>query len=207
MVIFGKIVEFLPYILITLKNVASRGIGINRGRAYLEKIYQKNPVSGDVHELFSSGNDMVYPKEIFFTENDFKTMAVDQVKLNFKTPAIIKDKGRFVQTPSFHTLMKRIRDRFSTLSWFYEGIELDMNYKNFVLNAENVKTIRANVAYIKTHRKVRNPSGRQNMSGIVGSLSYEGSISEYMPYLLFGQYMHVGKSAVFGNGWYTVDAL
>ena len=84
MVIFGRAIDFLPYILITLKSAARNGLGKNRGRARLEKIYQKNPVAGNDHELFSSENDMVYPGDIFFTENDFKTMDVDRVRLNFK---------------------------------------------------------------------------------------------------------------------------
>ncbi|MDY6934038.1 MAG: CRISPR system precrRNA processing endoribonuclease RAMP protein Cas6 [Spirochaetota bacterium] len=205
MVIFGRAIDFLPYILITLKSAAQNGLGKNRGRAYLERIHQKNPVTGNVHELFSSENDMVYPRDIFFTENDFKTMDVDRVRLNFKTPAVIKDRGKFIQTPAFDTLIKRIRDRFSALSWFYEGIEPDIDFKNFTVEAEKVKTVRADVAYMQTYRRTRNPSAKQNMSGFVGSLIYQGPISQYMPYLLFGQYMHVGKAAVFGNGWYEAE--
>ena len=61
-VIFGKAVQFLPYILIMLKNAAAKGLGRNRGKACLERIYQKNPVTNETHELFSSENDMAITK-------------------------------------------------------------------------------------------------------------------------------------------------
>jgi hypothetical protein len=42
------------------------------------------------------------------------------------------------------------------------------------------------------------------MGGFVGAVTYEGDLQEFMPLVILGQYTHVGKYAVWGNGRYEV---
>jgi hypothetical protein len=42
------------------------------------------------------------------------------------------------------------------------------------------------------------------MGGFVGEVTYEGDLEEFLPLLILGQYTHVGKYAVWGNGQYEV---
>lgn len=43
-----------------------------------------------------------------------------------------------------------------------------------------------------------------DMGGFVGAVTYEGDLQEFMPLVILGQYTHVGKYAVWGNGRYEV---
>jgi hypothetical protein len=45
------------------------------------------------------------------------------------------------------------------------------------------------------------------MGGFVGEVTYEGEIEEFLPLLILGQYTHVGKYAVWGNGQYEVRVI
>ena len=51
-------------------------------------------------------------------------------------------------------------------------------------------------------------SGRQRqrveMGGLVGRVTYEGDLSDYLPLLVLGELVHVGKGTVFGNGQYRI---
>ena len=53
-------------------------------------------------------------------------------------------------------------------------------------------------------------STRQSRStpigGFVGRATYEGDLEPFLPWLVWGQVLHVGKDAVKGNGWYRVEA-
>jgi hypothetical protein len=42
------------------------------------------------------------------------------------------------------------------------------------------------------------------MGGFIGAVEYEGNLEEFLPLLILGQYTHVGKYAVWGNGRYEV---
>ena len=46
---------------------------------------------------------------------------------------------------------------------------------------------------------------RQNLGGFVGSITYEGDFEEFLPLLRLGEYLHIGKNAAFGNGWYRIE--
>jgi CRISPR/Cas system endoribonuclease Cas6 (RAMP superfamily) len=43
------------------------------------------------------------------------------------------------------------------------------------------------------------------MGGLVGRVTYEGDLSDYLPLLALGELVHVGKGTVFGNGQYQIE--
>lgn len=44
-------------------------------------------------------------------------------------------------------------------------------------------------------------------AGIVGAATYEGDLAPFWPYLVFGQWTHVGKGATFGLGRYRLEPV
>jgi hypothetical protein len=45
------------------------------------------------------------------------------------------------------------------------------------------------------------------LGGLVGEWTLKGDLSPFIPYLFLGQWLHVGKNAVFGLGKYTTSLL
>ena len=43
-----------------------------------------------------------------------------------------------------------------------------------------------------------------SLCGVIGTVSYEGDISEFMSLLKLGEYVHVGKGTSFGLGKYEI---
>lgn len=43
-----------------------------------------------------------------------------------------------------------------------------------------------------------------DQSGFTGEITFEGDLSEFLPLLVVGEYVHIGEDAVFGNGWYGI---
>ena len=84
--------------------------------------------------------------------------------------------------------------------------------KPAVTDQEKMKTLLENIsAYIEqvhggwVERKRKTRRGlQQDLGGFVGDITYTGPISEFMPLLMLGQYVHAGKNAVFGGGWYEI---
>jgi hypothetical protein len=44
------------------------------------------------------------------------------------------------------------------------------------------------------------------IGGLVGAAVYEGDLAPFRPWLVWGQFTHVGKNAVKGDGWMRVEA-
>jgi hypothetical protein len=42
------------------------------------------------------------------------------------------------------------------------------------------------------------------MSGITGQITFTGDLSPFRDLLAWGELIHVGRSAVKGNGWYKI---
>ena len=42
------------------------------------------------------------------------------------------------------------------------------------------------------------------MGGFIGSITFEGDFEKFMPFLLLGEFIHVGKGTSFGLGKYKI---
>ena len=42
------------------------------------------------------------------------------------------------------------------------------------------------------------------MGGFVGSITFEGDLKGFLPFLLLGEYIHMGKGTSFGLGKYEI---
>jgi CRISPR/Cas system endoribonuclease Cas6 (RAMP superfamily) len=59
---------------------------------------------------------------------------------------------------------------------------------------------------VESSRYSRRREVSHDLSGFVGEVTFEGELGMFLPYLKLGEYLHVGKNAVFGNGWYEIVA-
>jgi len=43
------------------------------------------------------------------------------------------------------------------------------------------------------------------LGGIIGNITYAGNLEQFLPFIVLGKYVHVGKGATFGLGQYEID--
>ncbi len=139
---------------------------------------------------------------------DYRLPGTDYIILDFLTPTTLKSgstverDGTLVRHPAFHHAIKRLRDRVNALATFYGDGPLDIDFKALGDAAESVETVDDRTHWVERTRISR---GRHphDLSGFVGSLRVRGDLAPFLPLLRVGEYVHVGKNAVFGNGWFT----
>jgi len=211
LVLIGKIRDYLAYFIVTFKELSHGGLG--RGRTPLDLVAVEGlGLNGDAAPVYSGESNLVQPPrqslswEDIIHSNGHKDGSenVRRVTLRFLTPTMLKADGFLAQKPTFAAILKRLRDRINALSYFYCGNGLDIDFKAFGERAEEIKTVADSTRWVESSRFSRRRGVSHDLSGFVGEVSFEGDLAPFLPYLKLGEYVHVGKNAVFGNGWYRI---
>jgi hypothetical protein len=213
-VLIGKIRDYLPYFIVTFKELSHVGLGRDRTPLDLVSV-ESLGMNGDAVPVYSRETNLVQPPQDTLSwegvihSNGYKNGFGNAraVTLRFLTPTMLKVDGALLRVPSFATILKRLRDRINALSYFYCGKGLDIDFKAFGDQAEKVKTIADSTRWVESARYSRRREVTHDLSGFVGEVSFEGDLAPFVPYLKLGEYVHVGKNAVFGNGWYEITEM
>jgi len=94
--------------------------------------------------------------------------------------------------------------RLSSLSYFYGGQQWDIDYGGWIQQAEAVEIVERQIEWTNRSRYSTRQQQRTDLSGFVGSVTYQGEIGPFLPLLRLGELIHVGKNAVFGNGRFEI---
>jgi hypothetical protein len=133
------------------------------------------------------------------------TLPTDRITLNFLTPTRLKRQKRWVwEGPPFEILVRSLLSRTSSLSYFHCGQRLEVDFRGLIDRAVEAQIVRNDTHWEDWQRF----SGRQKqnikMGGLMGKVTYQGDLQEYLPLLALGELIHVGKGTVFGNGQYEI---
>ncbi|HIC91590.1 MAG TPA: CRISPR system precrRNA processing endoribonuclease RAMP protein Cas6 [Syntrophaceae bacterium] len=212
MVLMGRLNKWLPYIIVPFKELGKLGLGYHRIPFSLSKISIFDLKRDTWESIYSEKDDLVRPKEIAVTWTDLvkSLKGKNEVTLKFLTPTSLKynpsgQKGKSIQakSPEFHILIKRLRDRINALLNFYCHDRLDIDFKKFGKDAEDVVKVNDKTMWFKRERKRKNGKFH-DLSGFMGEVTFRGNLAQFLPYLALGQYIHVGENTAFGNGWFKI---
>ncbi len=70
--------------------------------------------------------------------------------------------------------------------------------------AQDVKAKKRDLSWYDWERYSARQDVRMKMGGILGSVTFSGDLAEFMPFILLGEHLHVGKGTSFGLGKYEV---
>ncbi len=125
-------------------------------------------------------------------------------RLRFK-----KDNHLVRKAPSFALFFERLIGRLKTLEMAYGNTDKQhLHDANHLLkDAQQIQTIDHNIHWDDWQRF----SGRQKkwmkFGGLRGSISYQGDLEPFLPYLALGEWVHVGNKTSFGLGKYMIESI
>ncbi|MEA3397649.1 MAG: CRISPR system precrRNA processing endoribonuclease RAMP protein Cas6 [Chloroflexota bacterium] len=128
--------------------------------------------------------------------------------LRFLSPVKIKERGAWVEEPRFAALFKALVRRLRILSEVHGGGEWPhADYGPLLDIAEGLALTHHETHWTGYERRSRR-SGRYNVEGFVGEAWYAGAdLPRLLPVLWLGQWLHLGKGYVSGNGRYAVQLI
>lgn len=205
--LIGKAIDYLPYFIFTFKELGNIGIGKGRGKYELTSI---KTIKKDIEqEIYSSQDEMIKSIDLKITMEDIlkevQDYKKDELKLNFITPTRMKFNEKYVLVPEFHILLRSLLSRISSLAYFHCNEELKIDFKQLLEDAKGVKIKERHTGWYDWERYSSRQDTRMMLGGIIGNVTYTGNLDNFLPFIVLGKYVHVGKGTTFGLGKYEIS--
>lgn len=214
-VLIGKARKYLPYFLVTFEALGENGMGSwhqgRRSKASLDGVYALNPLSGMSVRVYDGDNNVFDNSADVFVRGEelleaASRMNKESVTVDFRSITRLKYKEEITRTPEFHILVRNLLRRLSTLSYFYSGKAVEADFISIIQEAQTVKFENLSVQWKDWERYSGRSKDSMDFGGIIGRARYSGDVAKFMPLLLFGSLVNVGKGSTFGLGQIAVEA-
>ena len=207
--LIGKAVSFFEFVIAAVQKMGEQGMGEAHTNFELLSVHDSLDHDATLWDVNHGNKLAALPTPESVLDIGEKVPPSNKIQLNLMTPLILKKNGDLNMRPSFREISRSILGRISSLLFFHCDTDLEqyLDFRKVLQDAQSVKELE-----IKIHKEtLKRWSNRQKkiiyLHGISGHLRYEGdSVEELWPYLLAGQYIHMGNSTVFGLGRYEIGS-
>ncbi len=207
LLLIGKAIDYLTYFILAFEELGKVGLGEKRSKYQLTTIYdtlQDPPKSIYSSQIKSLAAD--------FKRKDFQNIieetrgfSSEKITLNFLTPTRIKYRKEYVKEFDFEALIRSILRRFLTLAELHCDYKPKINPQDLLKRAKEVSLLNSETHWYNYTRYSKRQDRRIDLSGFIGRVTFQGKISDFLPYIKLGEYIHIGKNTSFGLGRYKFD--
>lgn len=220
--LYAQALQLFPYIVLTVQSFETEGIGRRmqrkdghwrRGVVKIQEVWAENPLTGERQPVLTAEDNTVQVPDVPITHGQVGGKAEDgmkngECKVRFLTPTRLVAGGRLIKPRDFRfkPLLQRLLDRLEALSRDFSSTQLDVDFSGLVAASETVRVIDNDLRWeelrsYSTRRQADTPT-----SGLLGTVTLAAEDwSPFLPYLIWGQFTHVGKDATKGNGMYRMQ--
>ncbi|MBC8449881.1 MAG: CRISPR system precrRNA processing endoribonuclease RAMP protein Cas6 [Chloroflexi bacterium] len=215
---FAQALNLFPYLVLGSKALEQGGLGKKlrredgrwrRGTFAVREIGALNRLSGERQPVLRAGDAMVSVPDLPVTNEQVQALAAqlprERITLVFKTPTRIIEQSKLQHRPTFRPLIQRLHQRLRDLTREFTDATWELDLRQVMAEAEAVQVAEDQTRWVEldsfsTRRRTSTPMG-----GLVGQVTFEGNLEPFLPWLVWGEIVHVGKDAVKGNGWYEIS--
>jgi len=210
LVLIGDSIEFLPYFVFAFDQLGRMGLGKGRGKFGLQTVTSTDPHDPteeariyDSQSQILNGNFQIKSFQDLLDESG--KMLSDRIKIRFVTPTRIFAQNKLTRELPFELLIRNLLRRLSLLARIHCGAEWELPYGDIIATAQQrVQTRESNLTWVDWERFSTRQERRMKLGGLVGEVTYAGLLPPFLPFLLAGQIVHVGKNTAFGLGKYHI---
>lgn len=212
LILIGKATDYLPYFVFAFDKLGEIGLGTGKGKYWLKEVRSVKDGSHDGRLIYTGEDKIFKDSYILITGEDIleesrKYHGKRKITLNFITPTRLKYQEHFIKDLEFHILIRNLLRRISLVSYFHCGQELKLDFKDLIEKAKKVKKENSSLSWYDWQRYSSRQNARMLLGGFTGRLtfSFDGvDPDHFLPFILLGSYIHVGKGTSFGLGKYEV---
>ncbi len=213
LVLIGKATEYLPYFVFAFDKLGELGLGRGKGKYWLREVRNINSNSDNDSPIYTGEDKILKDSYSLMSGDDILEECKEyyhkrELTLNFVTPARLKYQEHFIKNLEFHILIRNLLRRTSLLSYFHCSKELQVDFKALIEKAKSVKRTSNNLSWYDWQRYSARQNTKMLLGGFIGKVTFafDGIEPEqFLPLILLGKYIHIGKGTGFGLGKYEIS--
>jgi hypothetical protein len=226
--LYARAMQLFPYVVLALTELERGGLGRRlpqeapgrprpvwrRGTLAIREVWAENPLTGARQPVLRSGDRTVHVPDVPITHDQVLAVPVPPpgavVVLRFLTPTRLIQQAALVKPDrfAFRPFFQRLMERLEALTRHFSDTPLVFDDpRGLIAAAERVRVVENGLRWEEVWSYSTRRRGESPTSGLLGTVALQAEDwSPFWPYLLWGQFTHVGKDAVKGNGWYGVGS-
>jgi CRISPR/Cas system endoribonuclease Cas6 (RAMP superfamily) len=203
LILMGRSNDHLPYFVYAIEQMGRIGIGKQisgkRSQFLLKQISAGSRVIYDSSEKKLIKADLEHLSlDTSITEADHRP--ISRISLELLTPLRLKSENRLQADLPFHVLIRAALRRVAQVNNHFGGGEPDLDYRGLVARAEKIETENSTLRWFDWQRYSNRQEQSMFMGGMVGEITYQGELTEFLPLLQYCEKVHLGKATTFGLG-------
>ncbi|MBM3241146.1 CRISPR system precrRNA processing endoribonuclease RAMP protein Cas6 [Candidatus Poribacteria bacterium] len=213
LILIGRAISMMPYFLSSFLELGKIGLGRQRGKYVLESVYGIHPTTSEAELIYTEGGHVrdwdggVTYSELIPIIKELTQKVTNngnRIRIEFITPTRLISDGKPTDSISFSILMRSLLRRISSLCYFHCGETWETDFAQLTRQAEAIANQPISLHWDDWKRYSSRQKERIPMGGMLGCVEYYGDIEIFLPCLLLGTWLHVGKATTFGNGKYLL---
>jgi hypothetical protein len=200
--------QLFPYVALGLRRMGDLGLGRalpRRGRFTVERVIAVNPFLGTRQAVLAAGDDLVMLPDAPVTAAQIAAWcaacgAVDRVTVRLRTPLRLVVDGALVKRLTFAALVRRILRRTTDLARSFGGGVPPLDFAAMLAEAETVQTVDDRSQWLDLESRSARQRRNLPIGGLLGAVTFAGELTPFLPWLVWGQLLGVGKDVTKGNG-------
>lgn len=203
LLLIGNSITLLPLFISAFERVGKNGLGKGRHKYNLQKVEQDE--NKQLRLLWAGGNNLIQVPVPVDIKLEQESKDISNITLHLHTPTRLVNKGRLDDCPDFSILMRAVLRRVDSLGRIHGQSGLGIDFRNLLDKTAQVKLSGGKASWYDWERYSSTQATFMKLGGLVGELSYDGELGEFLPYLKITEILHVGKGSSFGLGRYTIN--
>ena len=207
LVLMGRAIEYLPYLVYAVMEMSRRGLGADRAQFELAQVLLIDS-GGEKQRIYSSDSQRITtPANSAIGLNDLIRARLDELRSNgsmkvrFVTPTRIRVDGELQAGMSFELLVRNLLRRVSLLCAVHGGSQLELDYRGLIERARSVKTVSSRLRWSDWERYSNRQQTKMKLGGFMGEIEFESrATQEFLPLIVAGELLNVGTGTSFGLG-------
>ncbi len=213
---YARALNLFPYVVLAMQRLERGGLGkpikesnYRRGMFRVRQVWAENPLTGERREVLRQGENMVQVPDVPITNEQISNLksqfsSTNRLTIEFLTPLRLVDHEQLVKHIAFRPFVQRLHQRLRQLAAEYSDTPLAFDLRTVMDQAEAVRVVCDETRWVELESYSTRLNRATPIGGLIGRVTFEGEYAPFWPELLWGQFTHVGKDAVKGNGMYRV---
>ena len=205
LVLIGRGAERAVPLLLALKDAMQEGLGRKsregaRGRLVIQHIADAE-----------SGEKITWDNFDPSQRLPFRPLRWDELaslpppfRIQFRTPVRIVAGGKVQSHPGFRSFLSTLMRRITSLAYFSAGVEIEADFAGMLARAE-LLAVQSDFKRVPVHRYSSRQKTEMTLDGVLGTMVIPAGGEEFLPWILVGQRVGVGKNTGMGFGEYALD--